>query len=192
MNQSPGTVTRVVNGISAGSLPSDEDSHVRRVYTELRALAHHRLGHERQAPFQTTDLVHEAYLKLFRPAQGGWHSRAHFFGSAARAMEQLLIDAARRRSPARELAVSMNRSATGPPINPERLSEALEAMGREDRELAELARLKIFAGLSLPLLAELMSVSERTVSRRWTFARTWLYQRLGHDSDSAGQSGSTA
>lgn len=192
MDQSPGTVTRVVNGMAAGSLPSDADPHVRRVYTELRTLAHRRLDRERHAPFQTTDLVHEAYLKLFRPTQEGWQSRAHFFGSAARAMEQLLIDAARRRGQTRGPAVSMNGAATGPLIDPERLSEALEAMARQDRELAELARLKIFAGVSLPLLAELMSVSERTVSRRWTFARTWLYQRLSRDPDSGGDSGPTA
>ena len=184
MDESPGTLTRIVNGMAGGSLPSDADPHVRRVYDELRALAHARLHDERGAPFQTTDLVHEAYVKLFRPSQEGWQSRGHFFGSAARAMEQLLVDAARRRS--RGGALAMAPGEAGPAIDPRRLSEALEELGRQDRELAELARLRIFAGVSVPLLAELMSMSERTVSRRWTFARTWLYQRLGRDAQATG------
>lgn len=176
----PGTITRTVNELMAGGLPSDADPDVRRVYDELRTLAHHRLEREQHAPFETTDLVHEAYIKLFRPEQDAWRSRAHFFGSAARAMEQLLVDAARRR---RLSLLTMPLSVTdrSPPVDPQRLSEALQEMAAQDRELAELARLKIFAGVSLPLLAELTSTSERTASRRWTFARTWLYQRLRQD-----------
>jgi RNA polymerase sigma factor (TIGR02999 family) len=178
----PGTITRTVNEMLAGVLPTDADPHVRRVYDELRTLAHHRLDHEQHAPFETTDLVHEAYVKLFRPAQGEWRSRAHFFGSAARAMEQLLVDVSRRRRltpPSTPLTMDLPDRI--PPVDPRRLSAALQEMAEQDRELAELARLKIFAGVSISLLAELTSTSERTASRRWTFARTWLYQRLQQD-----------
>jgi RNA polymerase sigma factor (TIGR02999 family) len=178
MDQPPGTITRVVNAMASGTLATDADPDVRRVYEDLRTIAHRRLDEERNAPFQTTDLVHEAYLKLFRPGGGQWQSRAHFFGSAARAMEVLLIDSWRRRQRYPALVDQLRNDDGDAVIDPLRLSAALDDLAKHDRDLAELARLKLFGGVSLPLLAELTSSSERTASRRWTFARTWLAQRL--------------
>ena len=67
------------------------------VYAELRGLA--RALTARLPPGQTlqpTALVHEAYLKLVRDQDPGWEGRRHFFGAAAQAMREILIDQARR------------------------------------------------------------------------------------------------
>jgi RNA polymerase sigma factor (TIGR02999 family) len=181
----PRTTTRVLNGIAA---PDRADPAVARIYRELRAMASRRLQQEQAAPLATTDLVHEAYVKLFAPG-GLWQSRAHFFGSAARAMEQVLIDAARRRArgggnggggrgPDGEVLLDDPDALPARGVDPIGVSEALAELSRLDADLAELARLKLFAGLSIPQLAECLGLSERTLSRRWTFVRTWLYQHL--------------
>src|SRR5262245_55280190 len=67
------------------------------VYAELKRLAHRQLTVHDSPTLSTTELVHEAYLKLAGPAPADWHTRAHFFGSAAHAMRQVLIDHARQR-----------------------------------------------------------------------------------------------
>ena len=72
------------------------DELVALVYDELRALAQRQLRHERPGhTLQPTALVNEIYLRLFDPVAHGWDSRAHFFGVAARAMRQVLVDHAR-------------------------------------------------------------------------------------------------
>lgn len=180
----PGTVTRAANAIAAGELPKEVDPAVRRIYDELRLVAHGRLEKEQAVTFQTTDLVHEAYLKLFKPAGTLWQSRAHFFGSAARAMEQLLIDAARGRTRHAVTMGEMDGIAAGQ-VNPISLSEAIAALERLDPELAHMARLRSFAGLSVAQTAEVLGVSDRTVKRRWTFARTWLFKHMNGDDQPA-------
>jgi RNA polymerase sigma factor (TIGR02999 family) len=181
----PPSITRVLNGV-AGRAAADPA--IGRIYSELRAIAKRRLDREHAAPLQTTELVHEAYLKLFSHG-GEWQSRAHFFGAAARAMEQLLIDAARRRgrrggpggpgqSPNGEVLLGDLDALPARGVDPIAASEALAELWHLDPDLAEVTRLKLFAGLSIPQLAECLGLSERTLSRRWTFARTWLYRRL--------------
>ena len=67
------------------------------VYTELHRVAEELMRGERpDHTLQPTALVHEAYLKLVDAPRSGWENRAHFFGTAARAMRQVLVDSARR------------------------------------------------------------------------------------------------
>lgn len=184
MHEDHGTITRLVNNIAAGGALSDADLHVRRLYDELRSAARLRLSHEHRTPFDTTELVHEAYLKLFRPGAGTWESRAHFFGSAARAMEQILIDAARRRR-VRDQILPIPGEPGAAVLDPEAVSRAIEALHAVEPDLAEIARLRIFAGLPVLTIAEALGVSDRTVVRRWTFARTWISQHLNPPSPPA-------
>jgi uroporphyrin-III C-methyltransferase/precorrin-2 dehydrogenase/sirohydrochlorin ferrochelatase len=69
-----GSPTSILNAIASGSVPTDADPLVRRIYDELRRLAHGKLSNESVQRFQTTDLVHEAYVKLFRAAGDGWQT----------------------------------------------------------------------------------------------------------------------
>ncbi|MEM6993460.1 MAG: ECF-type sigma factor [Myxococcota bacterium] len=68
------------------------------IYARLRTIAHHRLSGEGRSPFETTALVHEAYLKLVDQTRSDWRGRAHFFALASVVMRRILIDAARARN----------------------------------------------------------------------------------------------
>jgi RNA polymerase sigma factor (TIGR02999 family) len=172
-----GTVTRAVNAIARGTIPSDLDPAVRRVYGELRTMASARLAVDAAATFQPTDLVHEAYLKLFRPDQAPWDSRAHFFGSAARAMQQLLVDASRRRR-LRPVLLDGLDGVSGTVSDPGEVSDLVDALHAEEPTIGEVARLKLFGGLSVDRIAETLERSPSTVKRHWAFARAWIFWQI--------------
>lgn len=177
---SPGTVTRAVNALAAGQAPTTSEPHVERIYNELKSLAASRLRRDPGAPLQPTELVHEAVLKLFREGQKPWESRAHFFGSAARAMQQLLIDEARRRplhpEPLGDRAGMVPGALRA--RDPGALTRAIDELHAHDARLAEIVRLRVFAGLSAQQTAELLDISPRTLSRHWSFACAWLVRHL--------------
>jgi RNA polymerase sigma factor (TIGR02999 family) len=156
------------------------------VYAELRRLAAALTG---QLPpgqtLQPTALVHEAYLKLVRDQDPGWDSRRHFFGAAAQAMREILVDHARRKA-------SLKRGGTGrrvellegvaliePPADDLlALDEALQQLQAEEPRLAEIVLLRYYAGLSVEETAGVVGQSVSTVTRQWRQARAWLAGRL--------------
>lgn len=155
------------------------------LYEELRTLAGSQMA--RQPPghtLQATALIHEAWIKLGGGAQR-WESRAHFFGAAAQAMRQILIDQARRKAARRhgggQERVELTESQIVSAVPEERLlalNEALERLAVHHPAKAELVNLRYFAGLSLEEAAELLGLPVRTAKRHWTFARAWLYREL--------------
>jgi RNA polymerase sigma factor (TIGR02999 family) len=162
-----------------------------RVYDELRRLAAREMargaaGHTLQA----TALVHEAWLKL-----GGsdrqWENRAHFFGAAAQAMRQILVDRARRKATARhgggrervELTESKIVEAT-PDEQVLAIHEALDRLAEHDATKAEVVKLRYFGGLTLEEAAEVLGISHPTAKRYWAYARAWLLAALD-DADGA-------
>lgn len=156
-----------------------------RVYRELKAMAGAHLVSERPGhTLQTTDLVNEAYLRLL-PGEKGWQNRAHFFGSAARAMRRILVDHARRHQSMKrggevervtfaDLAIP----AEEPDLDLLALDEALDALAKDEPRLADVVNLRYFGGLSLDETAAVLSISVATVKRDWTFARAWLLERM--------------
>jgi len=154
------------------------------VYEELKRIARHQLRADAGAPtLSTTELVHETFLKLGGAA--GWERRAHFFGAAARAMRQVLVDFARRRQSAKrggalarvslsdaegELAVQLDGIVA--------LDEALERLNAVDERLRQIVELRFFAGLSEREVAELLGVTPRTIERSWVKARLFLLREL--------------
>lgn len=156
-----------------------------RVYAELKAIAGaHLVGERRDHTLQTTALVNEAYLRLV-PGEESWQNRAHFFGSAARAMRRILVDYARRHQSLKrggeaervtfaDLAIQ----AEEPDLDLVALDEALQALAVDEPRLAEVVDLRYFAGLSVAETAEVLGISLATVKRDWTFARAWLLERL--------------
>lgn len=162
-----------------------------RVYDELYRLARRLRSNGAGETLSTTALVHEAYMKLIPGADAGWQSRAHFFGAAARAMRQILVDAARRRTRLKrggpgQWSVTLGDEHAAEPVHSTTLlalDEALERLGRMDRDQMKLVELRFFAGLSVPATAEALGISEPTVYRRWRAARAWLRSELGGDGD---------
>jgi RNA polymerase sigma factor (TIGR02999 family) len=156
------------------------------LYDELRKLAIAKMAQE--APGQTlqpTALVHEAYLRLLRSGQSAWENRAHFFAAAAEAMRRILVENARRKSRLKHgggwQRVELEQLDVASGSTDEQIlavHAALEKLSTLDPPVAELIKLRFFAGLSNAQAAELMGIPERTANRRWAYARAWLYQEL--------------
>lgn len=194
-------VTQILNQIEQGD-PHAAEQLLPLVYEELRKLAAQKLAQE--APghsLQATALVHEAYLRLARPAGGGrgppegrhWDGRRHFFAAAAEAMRRILINRARDRGRLkhgggwRRLRLEhIDLSVAEPPDEILLLSDALDRLAQEDPACAELVKLRFFAGLTLDEAAATLGVVRRTADRYWAFARSWLYAALRRDEESAG------
>lgn len=159
------------------------------VYDELHGLAHHvRRG--RSATLNTTALVHEAYLRLLPSQDYRWEGRSHFMGVAARAMRQVLVRAAERKSTAKrgggKADVSLDEShhkALGGsgPVEPEQvlaLDEALDRLEAMNPRQARVVECRFFAGLSVEETAAALDISTPTVKRDWRAARAWLAREL--------------
>ncbi|MDX1579056.1 MAG: ECF-type sigma factor, partial [Gemmatimonadota bacterium] len=172
-------------------VPGALDRLVPLVYDQLRGVAHRQLSAEATGhSLSTTELVHEAYLKLVDQSRTGWRDRAHFFAIAARTMRRILIDHARRHRALRR----GGRPEGGAPVRlslddvdipvAERaeallaLDEALDRLGDLDPRLAQVVECRFFGGLTESETAETLAVSRRTVAREWVIAKGWLYQEL--------------
>lgn len=170
------------------------DAFFAQVYGELRAIAHARMqGEQTGHTLQSTELVHEAYLRL-SPGDGvEWENRGHFFAAAAEAMRRILIDRARARGrvkrggdsdgkPAAKLSLDLEEvAALADDRDPElvlALDRAIKRLAEHDRRAAEIVKLRFYAGLDMNEVADTLHISERTVQRDWGFARAWLYNQL--------------
>jgi RNA polymerase sigma factor (TIGR02999 family) len=156
------------------------------VYDELRRIAHAALRRERgDHTLGTTGLVHEAYFKLVDQTRVEFRDRAHFYGVAARAMRQILVDYARRHTAAkrggkvRPLALEETTVAVeGRAEALVAVDEALERLAAHDAGLAQVVECRFFAGLTEDETADALGSSPRTVQRQWRRAKAWLYQEL--------------
>jgi RNA polymerase sigma factor (TIGR02999 family) len=142
-----------------------------------------------EAPGQTlqaTSLVHEAWLRLVGADGGGWSSRAHFFGAAARAMRRILVEQARRKArlrhgdgrPREDLATAE------PEIEPPNddvlaVDEALRRLEAQDARKGAIVDLRYFSGFSNEETARALGLSVGTIEREWRFIRAWLRTELG-------------
>lgn len=158
------------------------------VYGELRRLAHARMRQEHPGhALQTTALVHEVYMRLVDARGVDWQDRAHFFAVCARAMRQILVDAARTRGARKRggaaAAVPFDeRLAVSPARDPEliALDEALTQLSAADPRQGQVVELRYFGGLSVEETADVLAVSPQTVMRDWKLAKLWLVRALRH------------
>ena len=179
-------VTRILSAIEQGD-PSAASALLPLVYDELRKLAAEKLAKE--APGQTlqpTALVHEAYLRLVRNQDPGWEGRRHFFGAAAQAMREILIEQARRKDSlkrgggSKRVELNEGLALIEPPADDLlALDEAIQQLQAEKPHLAEVVLLRYYTGLSVEETAGVVGRSVSTVVRDWRFARAWLAERLG-------------
>ena len=153
------------------------------VYDELRRRASAYLKNERRGhTLQTTDLVHEVYIKLVDKDEIDWENRNHFFAIAAQAMRRILVDYARKKnrkkrgSKGDDLPLDEARyvRATKGQVDLEALDEALNKLAEFDQRQAKIVELKYFGGMTLDETAAVLGVSKVTVKRDWNIARSWL------------------
>jgi len=154
-------------------------------YPELRHIAHRYYERERRShTLQTTAVVHEAWLRLAQVRQRNWKDRTHFFAFAAFLMRRILVDYARsrrarkRRGTGPLLAVADGGAAPAPDVDILELNDALEELEKMDPLQGRIVELRYFSGLTVPETAEVTAVSESTVKREWTMAKTWIRRRL--------------
>lgn len=173
-------ITQLLHAASDGDEAAVDDLFAL-VYEELRHLARKvrrgRAGHT----LNTTALVHEAYLKLVPGRDVAWTNRLHFFRIAARAMRQVLVNAARHRMADKRNAagftVSFDEQMHQPAIQAQDvlgLDESLTRLEAFDRRQAQVVECRFFAGLTIEETAQALAISPMTVKRDWQVARAWL------------------
>ncbi len=187
-------VTRILSAIEQGE-PGAADRLLPLVYDELRKLAARRLAREKPGQtLQATALVHEAYLRLV----GGddpkpWNGRGHFFGAAAEAMRRIVVENARRKARIRHGGglrrvdldeIDLARDESSDDLLA--LDAALHRLAEEEPIVAQVVKLRHFAGMTIEQAAAALDISVRTANRHWAYARAWLFQQLNPADDAAG------
>jgi RNA polymerase sigma factor (TIGR02999 family) len=156
------------------------------VYDELRLIARRQLA--RRAPggtLSTTDLMHEAYLKLVDQSDVTWSDRAHFLALAGIAMRHVLVDRARARLATKREGIreriTLDRVQVPGADQPEvllELSDAIDRLATAEPRLARVVDCRFFGGLEEEEIAEVLGVTVRTVQRDWAKARMLLRRAL--------------
>ncbi|HTA74668.1 MAG TPA: ECF-type sigma factor [Gemmatimonadaceae bacterium] len=154
-------------------------------YEELRRLASSVRRGDPSATLSPTVLVNEAWLKLEGSRAIGATSRAHFKRIAARAMRQVLIEAARRRRSQKRgggmAPVTFDDSMAETSARADdllALDAALDELARIEPRQAMMVESRFFGGLDVAETAELLEVSEATILRDWRAAKAWLAREL--------------
>jgi len=187
MVQKKTSVTRTERHDSVAQLSSREalDELFVVVYAQLRRLAYRIGGADRASPISPTTLVHEAYVKLLRSKDLPETSELHFRRVAARAMRQVLVDAARRRNSRKrggdELFVTLDYESSSGTISVEKIlivDECVNQLAEINPRQAQVVEYMFFSGLGVTEVAELLDTSEETVRRDWRAAKAWLAIQL--------------
>ncbi|MCU0917710.1 MAG: ECF-type sigma factor [Planctomycetes bacterium] len=178
-------VTRILNAIERGDARATDEL-LPLVYEELRLLAAQKLSQEKPGQtLQATALVHEAYLRLVGNEPPSWNSRGHFFAAAAEAMRRILIENARRKKTVKRGGalpgggpVPAEPTVEDPGLDLLALDEALARLAAAEPIIADLVKLRYFAGLTIDQVAQIQGISRRTVIDRWAYARSWLAREI--------------
>ena len=156
------------------------------VYPELRRLARRYLSAERKDhTLQTTELIHEAWLRLFGANTVAVQDRNHLVALMATQMRRALVDYARHRNaqkgpgPAIRVSLAATDGVLGTPDEDVlAIDDALTALEAVDARASKVVELRFFAGLLEAEAADALGISVSTLKRDWAFARAWLLNRL--------------
>jgi RNA polymerase sigma factor (TIGR02999 family) len=190
-HRSTNDVTRILHALERGEAGA-ADELLPLLYDELRLLAAQKLS--REPPGQTlqaTALVHEVYLRLIGGKGQSWSSRGKFLAAAAEAMRRILVDNARRKKSLKRggnwekvslddvVVVNERAMAVDDLLS---LDEALDHLSQVDPKVADLVKLRFFAGLTGKQAGEALGISHNTADSYWAYARAWLRLAVnGHD-----------
>jgi RNA polymerase sigma factor (TIGR02999 family) len=179
-------VTQILGQIESGDDQAAEQL-LPLVYDELRKLAAAKMAKEDPGQtLQPTALVHEAYIRLVDVEKAQhWNSRGHFFAAAAEAMRRILVETARRKGRQRrgerrlrcELAED---DLITHPISDELLDldAAITSLGEVRPEAAKLVKMRVFAGMTIEEVAQILGISPRNAKRTWAYARAWIGRQV--------------
>jgi RNA polymerase sigma factor (TIGR02999 family) len=186
MNAAEPDITGLLREWRDGKLGA-EAALVNRIYPLLRKLAAHRLQRSETMTWQPTELVSEAYSRLF-DQHADFRNRGHFFAIAARVMRRVVADHYRERHAQKRGNGVAPASLSDPGIHGVEVEQIhadlvevdrlLDELATIDQRSAQIVEMRYFAGLTIPEVADATGLSERTVKRSWQFARAWLHQRL--------------
>jgi RNA polymerase sigma factor (TIGR02999 family) len=161
------------------------------LYHELHRLAQSELQRNAAVTLSPTTLLHETFLNFAQRDSGAFVDKARFMAYAGRAMRGLLIDYLRSRQAQKRGGqfeiTSLPAELEMPDGDGEmdELVDALEELGKLDPHLAECVDLKFFSGFSFAEIAQMWSVSERTVQRDWEKARILLHRFMANDASAS-------
>ena len=180
-------VAELLRQIREGN-PAASNELIPLVYSELRRIASRHLSKERpNHTLQPTELVNEAYLKLFEGRSPSFADKAHFLAIASQIMRRILVDYARARNAEKRggdvclVALDGNVPDAETPNKVVELLEldlAIDALGVEDPRLAKSVELHYFGGLTAEEAAEATGLSVHSVRHDLRFAQAWLRRRL--------------
>lgn len=176
-----GEITQLLRLARAGDKPA-ESKLFELLYSDLRRLAAAYLGRERRDhTLQPTALLNEAYVRLAGQGPKNWQNRSHFLAVAAQAMRFVLVDWARaktaRKRGGRMHKVELNSLHSFTEGSPEQLLDvdnAIKQLAQHNERYARVVEMRFFGGLTDQEIAEVLGISDRTVTRDWEFARAWL------------------
>jgi RNA polymerase sigma factor (TIGR02999 family) len=177
-------LTQLLQRIQAGE-PEALNAVIPLVYSELKRLASAHLHREGPLePMQTTELVHEAFLRLAGSQQPSYENRSHFYGIASRVMRQILVDAARAKAAEKRSAAAEVALADIPDFGaqPHRallaMDDALNQLTRTDELKVKLIEMRYFGGMTAEECAEHLSISVHVIRRELRLAKAWLRKEL--------------
>ena len=165
-----------------------EEQLIESLYPEIHRIARYQLKSSGSDALQTTEIVSEAFLKLSEQRSVNWQNKNHFLAIAAKVIRRVVVDQFRA-------AYSQKRGGDVQHLTFDRfetmvqepnasgmvwveLDQLLTTLKSHDEEAAKVVELKIFGGLTIPEMAEVLGMSESSVSRNWAFARSWLLLQL--------------
>ncbi|HTO86357.1 MAG TPA: ECF-type sigma factor [Thermoanaerobaculia bacterium] len=180
----PENVTDLLLAWQAGE-KSAFDRLISLVHGDLHQMAESHLRSERAGhTLQPSAIVNETYLKLVNRPNADWQNRIHFFAVASRAMREILVDYARRRSAQKrgggKVPARLETEAMSLPRNADLIAvdDALKKLAALDPEQGRVVELRFFGGLTIDEVAKAMAISPATVERKWAAAREWLQREL--------------
>jgi RNA polymerase sigma factor (TIGR02999 family) len=199
----PGEVTTLIQAWDAGDIAARARV-VPLLYHELKRVARGQLGRHDAPTLEATVLLHEALLKLLgeRPPA---HDTQHFLAVGARAMRQVIVDHARRRSAEKRgggLLLESLDEIDGEALAGElplldgvdliALGQALADLESLDPAAARVVEMRAFLGLTIEETARALDLHPSKVNREWDFGRAWLRDRLGAFDEACGRNGAPA
>lgn len=174
----------LLNQISAGDR-SRVDDLSSLLYDDFRRIAASFLEDTNSNSLQPTVIVHEAFLKLANHEAVDWQGKSHFLAVGAKAMRQILVDHARKRTAKKRggerMRISLNEElviSSENEIDVLAIHDALNKLAQIDQERARIVELRFYGGLSIEEIAEVLGSSRRTIQKKWAGTKAWLRREL--------------
>ena len=187
----PENITHFLNNWSSGD-KADEDVLIKKLYPYLHSLVHRQLNNnDFKRLLRTTDVLHDAFIRLRKQKKLEWQNRNHFFAIAAKVIRRVIVDDYRKRMTQKRgvenkiitldknLEIVADQSQN---LDWLEIDQLLSALANLDQDAADLIELRFFAGLSVPEIAQLRNISVSSIERQWRFAKSWLLNQMQNES----------